>query len=146
MAFVSNNIDIDVISKNSVPIMSISLPKESDINMYKYEIYGNKNFYLFGSMDLKIATSLNISLEIPEDNIFFIKIVSFDKFKKISNIYFKFYNQINCINGDRNMRMNIMKKEKINKNKILEKNFSDSESNNEDSDSNTNDQSNEDNE
>ena len=109
-----NNIDIDIINSKT---MSLCIPNEKDSKIFKYEIYGNKHFHLFGSIEISKPNNMIISFDIPVDNLFFIKIIVLNNCNKISNIYTRFYNHI-PINLSRNLSMNIIKKNIINEKKI----------------------------
>ena len=109
-----NNIDIEIVNSN---IMNLYIPNEKDSKLFKYEIYGNKNFHLFGSIEISKTDNISISFGIPSDDLFFIKIIVLNNCNKISNIYTRFYNHI-PLNLSRNLSMNILKKKTINEKKI----------------------------
>ena len=109
-----NNIDIEIINCKT---MNLYIPNEKDSKLFKYEIYGNKNFYLYGSLEVSNPDNISISFGIPNDDLFFIKIIVLNNCNKISNIYTRFYNHI-PLNLTRNLSMNILKKKPINEKKI----------------------------
>ena len=109
-----NNIDIEIVNSN---IMNLYIPNEKDSKLFKYEIYGNKNFHLFGSIEISKTDNISISFGIPGDDLFFIKIIVLNNCNKISNVYTRFYNYI-PLNLSRNLSMDILKKKTINEKKI----------------------------
>ena len=85
----------------------------SNIN-FKYELYGNKNFYCSGLTKCKNSFIPTLKFRILDDNIFFLKIKIFNKTK--DHRLFKFFD-INEYKPEENLSMSI---EDLNKKNLLE--------------------------
>ena len=105
-------IDISIINKSDY--LSIVFPSLENLTNFKYEIFGNKNFFLSGKIEKNSISETRILFEVPEDTSFLIKIVAYNKCKNNYDLFFKFINYECRFNGDRNLTMEILKKEQIN--------------------------------
>ena len=85
----------------------------SNIN-FKYELYGNKNFYSCGITKCKNSFIPTLKFRILDDNIFFLKIKIFNKSQ--TNSLFKFFN-IDEYKPEENLSMSI---EDLNRKNLLE--------------------------
>ena len=85
----------------------------SNIN-FKYELFGNKNFYSSGITKCKNSFIPTLKFRILDDNIFFLKIKIFNNTK--SNSLFKFFN-IDDYKPEENLSMSI---EDLNKKNLLD--------------------------
>ena len=85
----------------------------SNIN-FKYELFGNKNFYSSGITKCKNSFIPTLKFRILDDNIFFLKIKIFNKSK--SNSLFKFFN-IDDYKPEENLSMSI---EDLNRKNLLD--------------------------
>jgi len=85
----------------------------SNIN-FKYELYGNKNFYSSGITKCKNSFIPTLKFRILDDNIFFLKIKIFNKSQ--TNSLFKFFN-IDEYKPDENLSMSI---EDLNRKNLLD--------------------------
>tara|TARA_B100001027_G_scaffold216137_1_gene191668 strand:- start:1394 stop:1855 length:462 start_codon:yes stop_codon:yes gene_type:complete len=85
----------------------------SNIN-FKYELYGNKNFYSSGITKCKNSFIPTLKFRILDDNIFFLKIKIFNKTN--SSSLFKFFN-IDEYKPDENLSMSI---EDLNRKNLLD--------------------------
>ena len=109
---ISYKIDISIINKKDY--LSIIFPSFENLTNFKYEIFGNNKFFLSGKIEKNSNNETRLLLDIPEDTIFLIKIVAFNKCKNNRDLFFKFINYDCRFNGDRNITMKILKKNKIN--------------------------------
>ena len=110
----NRNITINVSNHNEYDILNIFFPEDQNITSFNYEIYGNRNFYINGVTNCSNNNFLNISIKIPDDNLYFIKIYTFDN-NNYSKIYYTFYEYKKQYNLNKNMTMKILNKEQINK-------------------------------
>ena len=85
----------------------------SNIN-FKYELFGNKNFYSSGITKCKNSFIPTLKFRILDDNIFFLKIKIFNNTN--SNSLFKFFN-IDEYKPEENLSMSI---EDLNKKNLLD--------------------------
>lgn len=85
----------------------------SNIN-FKYELFGNKNFYSSGITKCKNSFIPTLKFRILDDNIFFLKIKIFNNSK--SKSLFKFFN-IDDYKPEENLSMSI---EDLNKKNLLD--------------------------
>jgi hypothetical protein len=77
------------------------LNNNSNIN-FKYELYGNKNFYCNGLIKCKNCFIPTLKLKILDDNLFFLKVKIFNK--NVSHSTFKFFD-INDYIPEENLSM-----------------------------------------
>ena len=114
MDYLDNDIKINISNIESKEVLNIFFPKQDNVSCYRYEVYGNRRFYCSGSVDINSGNFSNISLEMPEDSLYFIKIIAVNSINKKCSIYFKFYEHQLRNKLSRNMTMKIMKKEQVN--------------------------------
>jgi hypothetical protein len=113
----SYKIDTSIINKRDY--LTIVFPSFENLINFKYEIFGNKNFFLSGKIEKNSTNETRLVLEIPEDTIFLVKIIAFNKCKNNQDLFFKFINYDYRFNSDRNLTMEILKKNQINTNMNL---------------------------
>lgn len=105
-------IDISLINRKD--FMTISFPNIDNLNNYKYEIFGNKNFYLSGRIDQNINNTTKLVLEVPRDSTYLIKIITFSNRKNEHKLFFKFFEYNYRVNSGPNLTMEILNKEQVN--------------------------------
>ena len=108
----SYKIDTSIINKKDY--LTIIFPSFENLINFKYEIFGNKNFFLSGKIEKNSTNETRLVLEIPEDTTFLVKIIAFNKCKNNQDLFFKFINYDYRFNSDRNLTMEILKKNQIN--------------------------------
>ena len=78
---------------------------------YKYEIYGDRNFYLLGSFEFNSNCKPCINFKIGSDKLFFVKL--YRKYGEKIEIFHKFFD-VNKYNVKKNINMSIEDRENLN--------------------------------
>ena len=94
---------------NNRQFLSLCIPNLMKGISYKYEIYGDRNFYLTGSFEFNSNCMPCIKFKIMNDRLFFVKV--YREFGEKTELLHKFFD-INKYNVSENVNMSIEDKEK----------------------------------
>ena len=109
-----DNFSVNLLLSDSKNDLYIEVNNNNSNINFKYELFGNKNFYSCGLTKCKNSFIPTLKFRILDDNIFFLKIKIFNKSK--SNSLFKFFN-IDEYKPEENLSMSI---EDLNKKNLLD--------------------------
>ena len=74
-----DDIEVYITTLKDDNILNVVLPSDKNYFLYKYEIYGSDRFYIGGYLERKSDRLPNISINIENNNIIFIKIICSNK-------------------------------------------------------------------
>ena len=109
-----DNLSVNLLLSDSKNDLYLEVNNNNSNINFKYELYGNKNFYSCGITKCKNSFIPTLKFRILDDNIFFLKIKIFNKSQ--TNSLFKFFN-IDEYKPEENLSMSI---EDLNRKNLLE--------------------------
>ena len=95
---------------NEGQYLSLCIPNLMSGFSYKYEVYGDCNFYLLGSFEFNSDCKPCINFKINDNKLFFVKL--YRSFGGKLETFHKFFN-VNKYNVKKNINMSIQDREKI---------------------------------